>query len=513
MNNIKYQWILYLIVFVILSTIGIQIYWNYKNYQTNKQQLINDVQVSLDNAVNSYYAKLAERSTLAFAIKGAESGLIDNDHIFLDSIFRRFQLSDHLHDDQDSLQIEIHNGSNVIPGSHKNSVLKTIRRTQLDSGLGPKRMMVKDYNFTSRDSSSLFNFRELTSQVIISMTQDTLNLKQIDSMLQNELSRKNISVVYGLIYECPSLQPQYLNADKTTKPLGEKTDTQKVLTTVSKSSFLPNNSVLQIQFSNETKVILKRIMSGILISTLLVLAVISSLFYLLSIIKRQKQLAEVKNDLIGNITHEFKTPIATIGVALESIKNFEVIEDKDKTRSYLDMSTQQLKKLNTMVEKLLETATLDSEKLAIKKEDIDVIELLSTLVNKHRFSAESKSLTFDPDLDELMIMADPFHFENAINNVLDNAIKYGGEHITVSVKQENNRMVTVEIRDDGQALSSINANKIFEKFYRVPTGNTHDVKGYGIGLFYTKTIVEKHDGQIKLDLENGQTNFKITIPK
>lgn len=514
MNNVKYQWMLYLIVFVILSTIGIQIYWNYKNYQTNKQQLINDVQVSLDNAVNNYYAHLAERSTLGFAINESYEGPDKNGSLILDSILKRIDHVDHHHTNFDSLEFELKDDLKLLKGiRHDSTVNATVRMKQIDTSFGSSRLILKDFDPNSSDSSSVIKFRNLTTQVIVSMTQDTLNLHQIDSILQNEFDRKKITVVYGLIYECPSLPAQFLNVDRVPEVAARGDNKTSVLTTVSKSSFLPNNSVLQIQFSNETRVILKRIMSGILISTLLVLAVISSLFYLLHIIKRQKQLAEVKNDLISNITHEFKTPISTIGVALESIKNFEVLEDKDKTNSYLDMSSQQLDKLNTMVEKLLETATLDSEELALKKEAVDLIELLSILVAKHQMSIGSKTLKMSTPFEELSVEVDRFHFENALNNVIDNAIKYGGDEILLSVEQANSDLITINISDNGRQLDVSNKDKIFEKFYRIPTGNTHDVKGYGIGLFYTRAIIEKHDGIIKLDLNNGTTTFKISIPK
>ena len=131
-------------------------------------------------------------------------------------------------------------------------------------------------------------------------------------------------------------------------------------------------------------------LSGILLSLLLSIAIISCLFYLLKTIKHQKQIAEVKNDLISNITHEFKTPISTIGVALESIKNFNVIDDKEKTKSYLEMSSTQLNKLNVMVEKLLETATLDSEDLDLNKDEIDIVVLISALLEKHKISLDDK---------------------------------------------------------------------------------------------------------------------------
>ena len=145
------------------------------------------------------------------------------------------------------------------------------------------------------------------------------------------------------------------------------------------SNILKQNESLEIAYPNATKIILKRSALSILISTILVLAVISCLLYLLKIIKNQKQLAEVKNDLISNITHEFKTPIATIGVAIESIKNFNVIDDKEKTKTYLDMSNNQLSKLNIMVEKLLETATLDSDSLNLEKDNYNIANKLKTI--------------------------------------------------------------------------------------------------------------------------------------
>jgi signal transduction histidine kinase len=286
---------------------------------------------------------------------------------------------------------------------------------------------------------------------------------------------------------------------------------KSVLTTLSKSPFLPKGSILTIHFSNETKIILKRILSGILISLLLVLAVVSCLFYLLKIIKHQKQLAEVKNDLISNITHEFKTPIATISVALESIKNFNVIEDKEKTKTYLDMSNNQLSKLNIMVEKLLETATLDSDNLILNKEPINIVDLLTSIIAKHQIQIETKTINFITSDEEIIANVDVFHFENALNNIIDNAIKYGGKIISINLTSHKNAF-EIAVSDNGNTITKANKDKIFEKFYRITKGNTHDVKGFGIGLYYTKKIIEKHQGTILLDLNKKQTTFKISLP-
>jgi len=282
------------------------------------------------------------------------------------------------------------------------------------------------------------------------------------------------------------------------------------LVTESKSTFLPKQSVLLVAFSNTTKTILGRILSGILISLILVIGVIATLFYLLKIIQSQKQMAEIKNDLISNITHEFKTPIATIGVALESIQNFDVLDDRKKTKSYLNMSSQQLGKLNTMVEKLLETASLDSSNLELDLEEDDLVQLLEGMVNRFSGHNAQKEFKFLSNITSFILKIDVFHLENAINNILDNAVKYGGDKICVELKGKGTE-VLIEISDNGSGIPQEHQKRIFDKFYRVPKGNTHDVKGFGIGLYYTKTIIERHGGSIKLDSKPGRTEFKISL--
>ena len=504
MNDMRYKWMFYVITFVILSTIGIQVYWNYKNYQTNKQQLINDVQVSLDNAVDSYYTNLAEYS----AVEGFSLHSNSKDKLFdlpfdLDSLINErpesneFKLNKGLkrlarksvHNyhkqnsrDLDSIRMEsiFHNPDSIVSDSFQFGI-KRIKLFDIDSPT------IKDINL-------------LTSKVFVAITRDSLSLEDIDGLLKSELSRKKINIIYDLTFESLGLETQKL---KKINP--------SHLSTNSKSPFLPRGSSLSIHFSNETKIILKRILTGILISTLLVLAVIGCLFYLLQIISHQKQLAEVKNDLISNITHEFKTPIATISVALEGLKSFNIIDDKDKTKTYLDMSSDQLTKLNVMVEKLLETATLDSENLELHKKPINVIDLLKTVVDKHQMQTESTTIHFDPKQTNMEVKVDLFHFENAINNIIDNAIKYGGDKIWIEISQDAFSF-TISISDNGSSLNKAHKDQIFEKFYRVPKGNIHDIKGFGIGLYYTKKIVEKHNGTIQLNLKKTHTTFNLTAP-
>lgn len=501
MNDKRYKWILYTIVAVIITTVGIQVYWNYKNYQNNKQQLINDVQISLDKSVDDYYAALAERTTFSvFFDKDKNLDSLKGDQK-LSNIFKNIDETDKEFTNLNDIEANTIEGITIIKG------------LKADSLMLQKRIKNNKHLFSvpeKKDSLNASKFDVLTSKIMFSINNDSLNLKKIDSLLSKELRRKKINIDFELNFENGNIQEKF-----TPKTIEIKSNSisnkNEFLTTTSKSTFLPKNSTLLIGFTNETKVILYRILGGILISTILVLAVISSLFYLLKIIKHQKQLAEVKNDLISNITHEFKTPIATISAAIESISKFNIIEDKEKTKEYLNMSSNQLDRLNVMVEKLLETATLDSDNLELNKENINLVDLLETLISRYIMQFPEKTFKSNFQLKSLIVNADVFHIENALNNILDNAVKYGGDIISVKLMSTKNDSVIL-ISDNGNSLTKVNKDQIFDKFYRVPKGNMHDVKGFGIGLYYTKTIIEKHRGLIVIELNKNLTTFKITLP-
>ncbi len=496
MQNRNYKLLIYFIAGVIAITLAIQVYWNYKNYQSAKQQLVNETQISLDNAVDDYYSILAKKNTVGFVLKNNTQ--VDESSTALDSLFSKIDISNKGFKGLDSLKrnsiksITIHKGVNrdsftSAANEHNNSKMQIFSGTEGEEN--------------EKADSLLHKWTSLTSRIVISINEDTLQIDKVDSLIKNQLTRKNIEVDYGFIYT---------QKDSVIQQINPQINKIALLSTTAKSTWLPGGSKLELFFTNETFTILKRNLVGILLSTLLIAAVIACLLFLLRIINRQKQLAEVKNDLISNITHEFKTPIATIGVALEGISNFNVENDPAKTKKYVQTSTVQLDKLNTMVEKLLETATLDGDDLQLNKEEVSIAELLQTLIKKHQSLAPQKEFTFESLGENIYIYADIFHLENALNNILDNAVKYGGNLIKVAVEAKN-REILIKIADNGNELNSAQAKQIFEKFYRVPKGNTHNIKGFGIGLYYTKKIIEKHGGTISVVI-NSNTNFIITIP-
>lgn len=486
MNGFQYKSILYFISLVILATLCIQVYWNYKNYQTGKQQMLNDVQTSLDNAVDGYYTQLAKRSPFRTQSDSTILGEIRPRETFK----RR---------DGKSIRAMFRDST------HKGV---TIVKSQFGDSLDVNIQIVDTAHIRKLDSS-IFEFidasknpiTELSSKIIVSFTEDELSLSRIDSLFSEELERKNIRMTYGL---------KHINTFQITKELRPEIIEKATLKTSSKSPYSFYNNQLSAHFTNITLAVLKRNLLGIFLSFVLVGSVIFCLLYLLKIIKQQKQLAEVKNDLINNITHEFKTPIATIGIAMEAIQNFNAENDTEKTLRYAKLSGEQVEKLNLMVEKLLETATLDSENLELNYESHDLVELLRKATRKEAFVAGEKTIALEISEEKVSHPIDVFHFENAVNNIIDNAIKYGGKDISVGI-QKNKDTIEISIGDNGNSLTEAQKKQIFEKFYRVPKGNTHDVKGFGIGLYYAKKIVEKHSGTISVS-NRPHTVFKITLP-
>ena len=485
MNAQKYKWLLYVIVTTILLTIVVQCYWNYKNYLLNKQNFTNQVQVSLDNALDTYYAELAEANDMTIIETDSLTFNYENTILSADSILKS------INKEFENVDKKGASGFTQVIGSDSSYTFDK-----------NKKHISKIKFVTGRKAFDSIKLLKGITSIFISIKNDTLDFTKLNRLVESELKRKQLDIDFALKhYKHDSIFNTY-NAEKIEI---------NFLKAESKSTFLKQNEKLEITYSNATSTILKQGLNSILISTLLVLAIIACLFYLLKIIKDQKQLAEIKNDLISNITHEFKTPIATIAVALESINGFNAINDKEKTKKYVEMSRGQLSKLNLMVEKLLETATLDSESLEFHKEPIDIVNLLHALLSQHKTQYLDKTFNSNIEVDALLINIDSFHFENALNNILDNAVKYGGNKISIDLKT-NQKDVKILFSDNGGTLKPKYKHRVFEKFYRIPKGNTHDIKGYGIGLYYTKSIIEKHNGTIELNLRNNQTTFIISLP-
>ena len=253
----------------------------------------------------------------------------------------------------------------------------------------------------------------------------------------------------------------------------------------------------------------------IYISTIVFLVLIFFGFSLATIIK-QKRLSEVITDFINNMTHELKTPIATISLSSEMIMRLENDDDLEKAKKYAGIIFKENKRLETQVERVLNISTLDTENTTLNKKSLDFHELLVEVKDTFDFNqlANGGKILIENNASVFTIQADPIHITNVVYNLLDNAVKYctTKPFISITTKNERNYLV-IEIKDNGIGIRKEDLKMIFDKFYRVSTGNIHDIKGFGLGLFYVKLIINEHNGSIDVKSKLGEgSTFTIKLP-
>ena len=263
-----------------------------------------------------------------------------------------------------------------------------------------------------------------------------------------------------------------------------------------------------------------RQMSGILTTSFVILIVLAfSFWFLIRTILKQKTLEEMKSDFTNNITHELKTPIAVAYAANDALLNFNQAEEKTQRDKYLRICQEQLQRLSGLVEQILSMSMERRRTFRLHPEEFAIRDILETLIEQHKLKAESSvHISVDIEPEDLSVLADRTHFSNIISNLIDNAIKYSHGEAEVAIHcrkvtvEGQNEQTEISVSDHGIGIAPEKQKHIFDKFYRVPTGNLHDVKGYGLGLFYVKTMIEKHGGSVSVKSELGKgSTFTIRI--
>jgi two-component system phosphate regulon sensor histidine kinase PhoR len=273
----------------------------------------------------------------------------------------------------------------------------------------------------------------------------------------------------------------------------------------------------KVQLGNTFPYLIKQITLPILFSIFLVGITIFSLVLLYRSLFKQYRLGQIKNDLISNITHELKTPIATVGVAIEALRNFGATQSPEKTKEYLDISASELQRLGLLVDKVLKISMLENKRIELKKESFNMRELVQEVLNimKLQFEKHHAQVNVNTTGDNFVIEADRLHITSVIYNLLDNALKYSRENPVINVQLSSlpNDILELKISDNGIGISKEFQAKIFDKFFRVPTGNTHNIKGYGLGLSYVREILSAHMGFISVESEPGKgSSFSVKLP-
>ncbi len=470
----KYKILVVMIVLSLVGIGGIVGVWLYGGYVNKREMFVAEVERSLFNAIQSYYDEhqntIDERRNQSIAKEGA---------LFVSRIKSMYG-----NIDGDKIQV-------LWDSLAHERMLRYSKRREAKKEAGEPAPIIPSFmlqNITFSDGT----------------------LIEINGLLAVDLLSKGIAtpvhVDIKTFKEGYRAQGKYrlkVEADCTML-------TRPILVNPSEDEYLV------AQFDQPILYLLGKMAVQLFVSVLLILALIGAFIYLLWTINRQNKLALLRKSFVNNMTHELKTPVATVMAAVESIQRYGAKDDKEKMERYLHISHRELQHLAGMIEKVLQ---LDIDEVAgvnLQRATVDVAQLLEEGIEIAQLGAKkSVSIGFVANPPRVTIIADSAHLKNVISNLFDNAIKYSGDSVKIQVGlKEESGSVTISISDNGLGIDPIYFKDIFEVFFRVPSGNLHPVKGFGLGLAYVKQVIKQHGGTIKVDSILGKgTVFILSIPK
>lgn len=532
MNKYRFKFLVVLMSLALLGIILIQLYWistTYENKDDQFQHLVNQT-------IGKVADKAKERERYEFDKKLYEyrtkTGKVP-DKTTIKEIF---------YIEKDNVTNEEIVYSNIISVENVNDV--NFGKTFIDSASGLK----KDYkNYISNRKTEVYHgtaatidglgndaHRSLNKQtkpdvviekngndrvgndifyndvVSVYPIEDRLNNKILHALLTQELKNNKVATNFeyavfnnGLATSIKS--GNFVYNDKNTYSVPILTD-------------IENNSKyhLYVSFPQKSKFLASDLLPFIFISLLFTVVIIAAYYSAIRQLITQRQISEIKNDFINNMTHEFKTPIATINLALDAIKNPKIINDQEKVLRYIQMIRDENKRMHAQIENILRISKLEKKELDIPKEKVELTEVLEVAIDHISLLIEDREGTlnthFNTQRDTVLIS--PSHFTSVFVNILDNAIKYSPTAPKIDIYTENVKdTIIVRIKDQGSGMSKTATKKIFDKFYREHTGDLHNVKGHGLGLAYVKQIVDDHNAQVYVESEKGKgSTFIIKIP-
>jgi two-component system phosphate regulon sensor histidine kinase PhoR len=480
-----------LILASIVGLLVIQGFWIAKFYQINRQQVSKEIKLSLENSVKVEMSlRYALRAKEFLPDIDTESMIIVGDttnNVKMDSIVKLMRARKQLN--PTDVSISITSIGDSIP------VLDSI----------PEKIE--------------FRLRELVGTLMSNRPNDLqqVDLKLVDSLLKTEFKQRGIDVEYNLeVYDRlkDTIESELLNFPS----IGNTSGRSGVFLLHEVPATIMGDKEIRLTTINSVgQVFNSPIVKGSLLATLILLIlIVSSYFYMLKTIFDQKKLSTIKNDFINNMTHELKTPIATVSAIVESMQNFGVLDDKVKTHKYLGVSQKELGRLSGLVEKVLNMAREEREPLKMSPEELNVREICDNIINSESIKQAEKDVSFDVKIEEEAekVMADRFHMVNVMQNLIENSIKYSEDPVIIRIACERRKdFIKISVSDNGIGIPKKHQGKVFDQFYRVPTGDVHNVKGFGLGLHYVRNIVEKHGGKISLNSEPGNgSTFTINLP-
>lgn len=524
MNKFVFRLLVVLMSLSLLGIIFVQVYWFNTSFENNEEQFKFHVKQVLGNVAQ----KLQQKEEYAFyskynKAKDSSSTAPKEDDLLEYGYYQRNAKTN---------QTIVYSNSIV---SQDYDIFSTFFDKNSDS--------IKLKNFISKRKTEIFNNNSLDNNVIQKNKIADLTIEKAGSMdilnsAQFEIQYKDIAATFPIQERISIIELNEILANEL-EEYGIKTPFEfnvysKGLATKIKSErfrfdkyatysipiFVDNenttNYQLLLSFPQKKKFLFSEILAITLLSIVFTLIIIIAYANALHQLIKQRHISEIKTDFINNMTHEFKTPIATINLALDAIKNPKVIDDKEKVFRYLQMIRDENKRMHAQVENVLRISKLEKKELDINKENLDIQEIIEDAIEHVHLIIEDREGVITTHFNAVRTSAllSDVHFTNVMVNILDNAIKYSAEAPEIDIYTENIKdSILIKVQDKGLGMSKVAQKRIFEKFYREHTGDIHNVKGHGLGLAYVKRIVEDHNGQIFVESEKGKgSTFIIKIP-
>ncbi|UFH35135.1 sensor histidine kinase [Flavobacterium acetivorans] len=524
MNKFFFRLLVLLMSLSLIGIILVQVYWFNSSFKNNDEQFKFHVKQVIGNVADklqkkeaySFYDKYnklkdstgkdpkkedllefyyVQRNTKTNKTIVYSNSIIAEDYDISSSLFNKKFNNERFKNFSSKRVTEIYNNN-------------TIDKSNLQQSLLPDITIEKSGNLDVLDKVQYeISYKDIASATPL---EDRVSNEVLQKLLKNELEEYGVKTKFEFAVYSNGLATKIKSKDfvydkEATYPIQIFADNE-------------GNSKYQllVTFPHKKKFLLSELVSITVLSIIFTLIIIIAYSSALNQLIRQRHIDEIKTDFINNMTHEFKTPIATINLALDAIKNPKIIEDKEKVFKYLQMIRDENKRMHAQVENVLRISKLEKKELDIDKESSDVVEVINDAIEHVNLILEDRQgrITTHFNAARTTVLINEVHFTNVIVNVLENAIKYSPDVPEIDVFTENIKdMILIKVKDQGLGMSKVAQKRVFEKFYREHTGDLHNVKGHGLGLAYVKRIVEDHNGQVYVESEKGKgSTFIIKIP-
>lgn len=406
-----------------------------------------------------------------------------------------------------------------IKGAIEKNLINTNGNRLFDS-LGPQNTSPQSNiqsDFIETDRQLIEEKREYINRVITEMLSRPPSIEERISANEIEAITNETMLDYGIdiSFEFAVIKPTNFFALKS-ENFNPKENSSVYRVRLYPDDFTPQSNYLDLYFPQKRNFIFRSLAFIGISSGVLTILIVFTFAFTLYVIFRQKRVSEVKNDFVNNMTHELKTPISTISLASQMLGDNSIPDEAKNLGRISGIIKQESKRLGYQVEKVLQIAAIDKGNFTLNVKRMNLHELIENVTSNFHIQIDSKNGLLIPSLhaEETDVMVDQVHMTNVISNLLDNAVKYTPNNPEIFIETRNiNEFLQVRVKDNGIGISKANQKKIFDRFYRVPTGNVHNVKGFGLGLNYVKKIVEMHKGTIEVESEPEKgTSFIFRIP-